>query len=138
MIPLELPAPKLKEKILMNLDDLGERIKKVREEKELTQEDLDELTGLHYTYISKIEAGKKQPSLKSLEKITEALGVSLSQLFKEKQDTAIKSSFDKLLKIFENRTSSEINLIIELAETIFPKINGRLKQRGKYLRKRGK
>jgi len=38
-------------------------------------------TGLHYTYIGQVERGKKNPSLKSIEKIANALNTSLPCLF---------------------------------------------------------
>ncbi|MFA5893903.1 MAG: helix-turn-helix transcriptional regulator [Candidatus Margulisiibacteriota bacterium] len=112
------------------LNGLGKKIKMLRNARGLTQEDLDGLTGLHYTFIAKIEAGKKQPSLKSLAKIAKALGISLSRLFEEKQKVPIKPPLNKLIKILEDRDPKEVNLIIELAETIFSKADKLLKQKG--------
>lgn len=61
---------------------LGAKIRKVRRQKDLTQEKLAELAGVDYTYLNMIEAGKRNPSIKKLAKIARALSVSLSELLK--------------------------------------------------------
>ncbi|MFM9745126.1 helix-turn-helix domain-containing protein, partial [Streptomyces brasiliscabiei] len=43
---------------------------------------LDELSGLHQTYISDIERGVRNPSLKTIEKIAKALDVEAYKLLK--------------------------------------------------------
>lgn len=59
---------------------LGQKIKTLRNGAGFTQEKLGELTGLDRTYISDIERGKRNPSLKSLEKLAKALKVSISDI----------------------------------------------------------
>ncbi len=56
-------------------------IKKFREIKGLTQNKLSEATGISADYISEIERGKKNPSLKRLILIAEALEVDIRELF---------------------------------------------------------
>lgn len=60
--------------------NLGSRIKELRHEKNLTQRALAEKTHLSYGFISDIENGNRTPSLNTLNKITEALGVSVTDL----------------------------------------------------------
>jgi transcriptional regulator with XRE-family HTH domain len=59
---------------------LGKRIKQLRKEVGLTQEKLAIATGLSQTYISGIESGTRNPSIKTLDKIGKALDVKLSDL----------------------------------------------------------
>lgn len=59
---------------------LGKKIKSLRLESELSQEQLGELTGLDRTYISGIERGVRNPSIKNIEKVAKALKVSVSNL----------------------------------------------------------
>ncbi|PIR93511.1 transcriptional regulator [Candidatus Falkowbacteria bacterium CG10_big_fil_rev_8_21_14_0_10_43_10] len=54
----------------------GARIKSLRLQKNMSQEDLSSKTGLHRTYISDIERGIRNVSLKNIEKIAKALSVS--------------------------------------------------------------
>lgn len=59
---------------------LGKKIKTLRNDAGLSQEKLGELTGLDRTYISDIERGKRNPSLKSLQMLAKALKISISDI----------------------------------------------------------
>ena len=58
----------------------GENMKKIRLEKGMSQGDLAKILGLHPTYISGIERGVRNMSLKNIEKLAKALGVSIKNL----------------------------------------------------------
>lgn len=60
---------------------LGKRIRNHRTNKGLSQEKLAELSGCHPTYIGQIERGEKNATIESIDRISAALGVSLSRLF---------------------------------------------------------
>ena len=62
---------------------VGERLLKLREEKKLSQGDIEKRTGLLRCYVSRVENGHTVPSLETLEKFASALGVPLYQLFYE-------------------------------------------------------
>ncbi len=59
----------------------GETVRKLRQERQISQEGFADLCGLHRTYISDIELGKRNVSLENIEKIAVALGISISDLF---------------------------------------------------------
>lgn len=60
---------------------VGERIHYLRGIRGFTQADLAKLTRLSQSTIAQIETGKKDPSLKTLEKITDALNIQMAVLF---------------------------------------------------------
>lgn len=60
---------------------LGEKIRKLRMKKELTQEEAAYRARLDYSYFNQIEKGKRNPSVKALQRIARTLQVSLKQLF---------------------------------------------------------
>lgn len=60
---------------------LGARIKELRRHRKLTQEQLAEMAGLDYKFISKIEVGRRSPSLETMESIANALEVEIKDLF---------------------------------------------------------
>lgn len=61
----------------------GKVIKKIRQEKGISQEYLAELVDLHRTYISDIERGGRNVSLVNIWRIAEGLEVSAFEIFKE-------------------------------------------------------
>ena len=58
----------------------GRRVREVREKKDISQERLGELAGLHRTYVSSLERGKRNVSLVNIEKLARALGVTMAEL----------------------------------------------------------
>ena len=59
---------------------LGKNLKRIRNEKGITQEKLEELSGLDRGYISGVERGVRNPSIKNIEKLARALKISVSDL----------------------------------------------------------
>ncbi len=59
---------------------LGENVRRIRESKGWSQDKLSEASGLHRTYISGIERGIRNPTIKIVQKIAIALGVCPGQL----------------------------------------------------------
>lgn len=59
---------------------LGKQVRLLRLSMKLTQESLAEITGLDRTYISGIERGVRNPSLRNLEKLAKAFKIKLSAL----------------------------------------------------------
>ena len=62
---------------------VGQRIRNYRTQKGLSQEKLAELSSCHPTYIGQLERGEKNATLESIERITAALGITLSKLFEK-------------------------------------------------------
>ena len=62
---------------------LGTKLKVVRKERNYSLEELAKRTGFSKSFLSQIENGKNSPSIASLKKITEALGISIGELFEE-------------------------------------------------------
>ena len=62
------------------LDRVGLKIRIIREDTGLSQEELGTLAGLHRAYVGQVERGEKNVGLKNLEKIAEALNVSVCVL----------------------------------------------------------
>lgn len=63
---------------------IGQRIKELRESKEMSQKDLAYAADLDRSYIASIENGQRNVSIVNIEKIANALGVSLTTFFKNK------------------------------------------------------
>ena len=68
---------------------LGAAIRKQRTFLRLSQEQLAIRSGLHRTYVSDVERGARNPSIKTIEKIAQALHVPVVKLFEENQRRSI-------------------------------------------------
>lgn len=63
------------------IEKFGKKIRELRKRQGLTQEKLAELARIDYSYLNLIEAGKRNPSLKRIAKLSRVLKVSLPELF---------------------------------------------------------
>jgi transcriptional regulator with XRE-family HTH domain len=61
--------------------NIGDRLRTLREEKKLTQGEVEKRTGVLRTYVSRVENGHAVPSVETLEKFARALEVPMYQLF---------------------------------------------------------
>jgi transcriptional regulator with XRE-family HTH domain len=61
----------------------GARLRAVRGEKQLSQDDLAEVSGLHRTYIGGIERGERNPSLMNIGRLAKALDVRVEDLVRD-------------------------------------------------------
>lgn len=62
---------------------IGERLRALREERNLSQGDIEKRTGLLRCYISRVENGHTVPAIETLEKLAGALEIPLYKLFHE-------------------------------------------------------
>jgi transcriptional regulator with XRE-family HTH domain len=61
----------------------GRRLRQLREQRGLSQEELAFRAGLHRTYVSSAERGQRNVSLVNIEKLALALGVRIADFFEE-------------------------------------------------------
>lgn len=80
----------------------GKHLKQLRQLQELTQQELAERADMSISFLSTIERGLKSPTIETLEKLAEALGISLSQLM----------SFDSGVKLIEDDRASQLRQLL--------------------------
>jgi len=61
---------------------LGLNLKRIRTKKKMSQGDIARALEVHRAYVSGIETGKRNPTLATIEKLANALGVTASELLK--------------------------------------------------------
>src|SRR3989338_3703050 len=87
---------------------LGKRIQTVREKAGLTQEQLEEKSGINTKYISAIERGQKNVTVKTLDKIAKGLKIELYELFLFSEglesESAVKKGIESLTKDADLKT----------------------------------
>ena len=65
---------------------IGDRLREMREQKKLSQGDIEKRTGLLRCYVSRVENGHTVPAIETLEKLARALEIPLYQLFYEGEE----------------------------------------------------
>lgn len=97
---------------------IGARIKEIRKATGLSQETLAERIGIDAKHLSRLEVGKGFPSLDTLERMAQALGVELREFFEfahldDSKD--IKSTLTALTKHF---TAEQARLAVKLLRAL--------------------
>ena len=80
---------------------IGDRLRALREDKKLSQGDIEKRTGLLRCYISRVENGHTVPAIETLEKMARALEVPLYQLFYDGEEPP------KLPNLLKGKSSDE-------------------------------
>src|ERR1700712_5849246 len=88
LLRTELGSPE--ETVSMNI---GTTIRGFRQQKGMSQGDIEKRTGLLRCYLSRVENGHTVPSLDTLKKIAGALDLQLAEFFAEGKTSAIKEAF---------------------------------------------
>jgi transcriptional regulator with XRE-family HTH domain len=81
---------------------IGDRLRELREEKKLSQGDIEKRTGLLRCYLSRVENGHTVPAVETLEKLARALEIPLYQLFYEGEEPP------KMPNLPKRRTADDI------------------------------
>jgi transcriptional regulator with XRE-family HTH domain len=81
---------------------ISDRLRELREEKKLSQGDIEKRTGLLRCYISRVENGHTVPAIETLEKMARALEVPLYQLFYDGEEPP------KLPNLLKRKTSADL------------------------------
>jgi DNA-binding XRE family transcriptional regulator len=81
---------------------IGDRLRLMREEKKLSQGDIEKRTGLLRCYISRVENGHTVPAIETLEKLARALEIPLYQLFYEGEEPP------NLPNVLKRRSSADV------------------------------
>jgi transcriptional regulator with XRE-family HTH domain len=67
----------------MNIMDRAERLKKLRKERKISQQELANISGVAQQTISNIECGRNEPSADTIRMLAAALGISASEFLGE-------------------------------------------------------
>jgi len=125
---------------------IGDQLRAMREEKQLSQGDIEKRTGLLRCYISRVENGHTVPAIETLEKMARALEVPMYRLFydgeeppklpnlpkrKSSDDIAWGSSgkdarfLSKLRRLLGKAEEADRKLLLNLAQKMAQPRNGR-------------
>ena len=111
---------------------IGERLRDLREQKEMSQGEIEKRTGLLRCYVSRVENGHTVPNVDTLEKMARALEIPMYRLFTEDADVkkpniqlqpvpsrAVKTKDDRdlrsLAKLLSRMNDKDRGLLLHMA-----------------------
>ncbi|HIS88784.1 TPA: helix-turn-helix transcriptional regulator [Candidatus Avigastranaerophilus faecigallinarum] len=97
---------------------LGKRIREIRVARNLTQEDLSELTEIGASSISKIESGHFHPTDENLERIAKALNVEPYKLYMFNHQKDIDDLKQDIIKMLDKASDEDIKLAYKVLSGI--------------------
>lgn len=106
--------------------NVGENIKRLREERGLTQQQIADLINMHRSNYSKVESGQRELSISALNKIAKYFGVSLDELVNlegnvPKEITIEDKTTLEQVKLIQELEAEDRNMIYKMVETFLTK-----------------
>ncbi len=96
----------------VSAEELGERVRKLRAERNLTIAELADQAGLSSGLISQIERGRSNPSVRTLQRLRSALGVNLWEFLQPKGPTAVDIAAAPETPMFIRRKADRQTLVV--------------------------
>ena len=100
---------------------IGERLKRARKDKHLTQEQLAEKIDVSIAFLSRIERGSSQINLKRLSQICEILDVTEGDILNGASSKSAKYLDSEFANLLKNCSSDKQKLIYDIAKVIADK-----------------
>ena len=97
---------------------IGERLKKARNNKKITQMQLSNQIGVSIAFLSRIERGSSNISLKRLSELCDILGVSEGEILNGSNNDSNNYLVNDFKDLFDKCTEEQKKLIYEIAKTI--------------------
>lgn len=94
---------------------VGSRLRALRQDRQLTQEELAERAEIHPTFLAKIEGGQRLPSLVVIKRLAGALGVPVASIVStidEREGASPEDRVvDELVALLRGCTSEELEFV---------------------------
>lgn len=99
-------------------EQIGKRIRKIREEREITQADLAKSARVGANYIPRVERGELVPSLQVAHRIAQALGITLDELCSKSNARKSPAASLAALKRVHKTDASVLKRVAEVLEEL--------------------
>jgi transcriptional regulator with XRE-family HTH domain len=116
VMPLEPPK---------SVDDVGERILKIREEKDLSLDEISKMTGFDIEFLSKIENKELQPQLGTMIRLSKALDSAFGRLVSGVGDKLYSITRKNERRTISRSTSKKSQKQIYTYKSLAPDVKGR-------------
>ena len=107
------------------MEDIGERIRKIREEKGLSLEELSRLTGFDVQFLSNLEKNMAQPQLGTVIKLSKALDSAFGRLVSGVGDKLYSITRKNERRTVSRSTSQKSQKQVYVYKSLAPDVKGR-------------
>ena len=99
--------------------DVGKRLHNLRNKKHVTVYRISRDTGVSTSHINSIERGEKKPSVDTLSRLIEPLGITMSEFFNEDSDMSFLSADEKeVLEYFRTMPKDSAAAVVQLIRVL--------------------
>lgn len=102
----------------MDYFKIGQRIRKIRKARSLSQEELAEKIGISTTHMSHIETGNTKLSLPVFVSLTEALDVRADDLLHDPSETNKGTSVDAILTLLDGCSTQQVKIMEDILKAV--------------------
>jgi transcriptional regulator with XRE-family HTH domain len=105
---------------------LGKKIQFIREKRKMSQDELSEKAGMNAKYLSAIECGRKNSTVKTLEKISKGLDVELFELFIFSNKLGTESTARKAVQsLIKDADVQALHICLDVLQRSMEKLSNR-------------
>ena len=97
---------------------VGERLRSLRMDQEMSQETLALSAGISATYLGMLERGEKNPTIRVLSDLCKGLSVSLSDFFREEEEEQMDRWTEQILHYLHRRSLQEKEILCKIIQQI--------------------
>lgn len=99
--------------------EVGRKLRKLREDKNMSMYRLTQITGVSGHHIKGIEEGIRQPTIETLGRLTEALGSSLAEIFNNDTECTYLSEKERqLIENFRTLSDEKADVLLSMSEVL--------------------
>ena len=99
--------------------EVYERIRKIRESKQISVYKMAKETGISPNHINDLEHGRRNPSVETLKRLIVPLGITLSELFNEDDQVSYLTEQEReLVENYRNLPDEKGKLLLEISKAL--------------------
>lgn len=99
--------------------EVGKKLRKLREDKNMSMYRLTQITGVSGHHIKGIEEGTRQPTIETLSRLTIALGSSLAEIFNDDTECTYLSEKERqLIENFRTMSKEKAEALLNMSDVL--------------------
>lgn len=99
--------------------EIGKKLRKLREDRNMSMYRLTQITGVSGHHIKGIEEGTRQPTVETLQRLTAALGASLAEIFNDDMQSCYLSERERqLIENFRRLPEEKADALLKISELL--------------------